>query len=90
MTCSALKRSYRDILSGAAARVRFVHLNGSREVIGERIAARSGHFMPSSLLGSQFGDLEPLRPDEDGATVDIAAAPEQIAQTVLSELELPV
>lgn len=89
VTCSALKRSYRDILSGAAARVRFVHLSGSREVIGGRIAARSGHFMPPSLLDSQFGDLEPLQSDEDGATVDVAATPEQIAQTVLNRLELP-
>ncbi|WP_307789202.1 gluconokinase [Glycomyces salinus] len=89
VTCSALKRSYRDILGGAAARVRFVHLSGSREVIGGRIAARSGHFMPPSLLDSQFGDLEPLRPDEDGVTVDVAATPEQIVQTALNELELP-
>ena len=89
LACSALKRSYRDILSGAAARVRFVHLSGSREVIGARIAARSGHFMPPGLLDSQFGDLEPLGPDEDGVVVDVAAAPERIARTAIEELGLP-
>jgi gluconokinase len=82
VTCSALKRSYRDLLRGATARVRFVHLNGTREVIGDRMAARSGHFMPPSLLDSQFADLEPLGDDEDGVTVDVDASPEQIADRV--------
>jgi gluconokinase len=86
VTCSALKRSYRDLLRGASARVRFVHLSGSREVIGERLAGRSGHFMPPSLLDSQFADLEPLRDDEDGITVDVGAAPEQIADRVCEGL----
>lgn len=87
VTCSALKRTYRDLLRGATARVRFVHLSGTREVIGERLAARSGHFMPPSLLDSQFADLEPLGDDEDGITVDVTAPPEQIADRVCAGLE---
>jgi gluconokinase len=87
VTCSALKRSYRDLLRGASARVRFVHLSGSREVIGERLASRSGHFMPPSLLDSQFADLEPLGEDEDGITVDVTATPEQIADRVCEGLD---
>jgi gluconokinase len=87
VTCSALKRSYRDLLRGASARVHFVHLSGSREVIGERLASRSGHFMPPSLLDSQFADLEPLGDDEDGITVDVTATPEQIADRVCEGLD---
>jgi gluconokinase len=87
VTCSALKRSYRDLLRGASARVHFVHLSGSREVIGERLASRSGHFMPPSLLNSQFADLEPLGDDEDGITVDVTATPEQIADRVCEGLD---
>lgn len=87
VTCSALKRSYRDLLSGATARVRFVHLSGSRDVIGARLSGRSGHFMPPSLLDSQFADLQPLDPDEDGITVDVDAAPESIVDQVRDDLE---
>ncbi|MFC3495410.1 gluconokinase [Glycomyces rhizosphaerae] len=87
VTCSALKRTYRDLLRGATAQVRFVHLSGTPEVIGERLSARSGHFMPPSLLDSQFADLEPLGDDEDGITVDVTAPPEQIADRVCEGLE---
>lgn len=87
VTCSALKRSYRDILRGATARVRFVHLDGSREVIGARLSGRSGHFMPPSLLDSQFAALEPLGKDEDGFTVDVAAAPDQLVDRVVAALD---
>jgi gluconokinase len=73
LTCSALKRRYRDLLATAADRVFFLHLHGSRDVIAERIGARRGHFMPPSLLDSQFADLEPLQPDEPGAVIDISA-----------------
>lgn len=88
VTCSALKRPYRDLLRGATARVLFVHLDSTREVIGARLAARSGHFMPPSLLDSQFADLEPLGDDEDGITVDVTASPEQIVQAVCEGLAL--
>ena len=87
VTCSALKRSYRDLLRGATSRVRFVHLSGTREVIGARLAGRSGHFMPPSLLDSQFADLQPLGADEDGITVDVDAAPEEIVDAVCDDLE---
>jgi gluconokinase len=63
--CSALRRAYRDRLrAGAGGPVRFIHLTGSREVIAGRMAARTGHYMPSSLLDSQFAALEPPGPDE--------------------------
>jgi gluconokinase len=71
--CSALKRTYRDrIRRHAGGPVTFVHLSGSRELIGERMRARQGHFMPPSLLDSQFATLEPPLADEDAIVVDIA------------------
>lgn len=71
--CSALKRKYRDRIREAAGKpVVFLHLAGSREVIEGRMSARDGHFMPVSLLDSQFAALEPLEPDEPGFSVDIA------------------
>ena len=81
--CSALKRAYRDrIRAGAGGPVRFVHLAGSREVIGARMAARTGHYMPATLLDSQFAALEPPGPDE-AVTLDVAApVPEIAAQAV--------
>lgn len=88
VTCSALKRSYRDILREAGARVRFVHLAGPASVVSERLSSRSGHFMPPSLLASQFGDLEPLDAAEDGVTVDLGRSPERIAASALTGLGL--
>jgi gluconokinase len=70
VSCSALKRNYRDRLRMRCPRVEFLHLSGSPELIGGRLAARSGHFMPPALLRSQFDALEPLGADEAGATVD--------------------
>lgn len=71
VTCSALKRSYRERLAAASPRVVFLHLAGSRELIESRMAERTGHFMPLSLLDSQFGDLEPPAPDENFVELDI-------------------
>ena len=88
VTCSALKRAYRDVLRQARARVRFVHLAGKPELITQRLATRSDHFMPPSLLDSQFGDLEPLSHDEDGVTVDLAQTPERIVSSALVQLGL--
>ncbi|PSL51638.1 gluconate kinase (SKI family) [Saccharothrix carnea] len=90
VTCSALKRTYRDVLREAGARVRFLHLDGTADVIGDRLRHRSGHFMPPSLLRSQFDALEPLRPDEDGAAVGVADPPELIAEHAVTRLDLPV
>ncbi|GAA3802796.1 gluconokinase [Nocardioides panacisoli] len=71
MSCSALKRSYRSVLHRHAPRTEFIHLAGSREVIARRQASRPGHFMPASLLDSQFAILEPLAPEEHGVEVDV-------------------
>ena len=71
--CSALKRSYRDIIrTGAAEPVAFVHLHASHEVMLARVTQREGHFMPPSLLDSQFAALEHLGDDETGTRIDIA------------------
>lgn len=71
VSCSALKREYRDQLRTHCRRVEFLHLAGSPELIAGRIAARTGHFMPAELLRSQFQALEPLGADEAGVTVDV-------------------
>jgi gluconokinase len=71
MSASALKRRYRDQLRSHAPRVEFVHLDGRPEVIARRQASRPGHFMPASLLASQFATLEPLDPDEHGVAIDV-------------------
>lgn len=75
VACSALKRRYREVLRAAAPDVRFLHLVLDRDTARRRVAARTGHFMPAALVDSQFDDLEPLEPDEPGATVDAAGDP---------------
>ncbi|MFE5336073.1 gluconokinase [Isoptericola sp. NPDC056573] len=72
VACSALRRSYRDILrAGAGGDVAFVHLHGDRDLLARRIAARADHFMPPALLDSQLATLEPLGSDETGVMVDV-------------------
>ena len=71
MACSALKRSYRDLLREGAAKVYFLHMHGPEEVIRERIAVREGHFMPPALLRSQLEALQPLERDEEGREFDV-------------------
>ncbi|MFN2566399.1 MAG: gluconokinase [Gemmatimonadaceae bacterium] len=78
MTCSALKRSYRDVLRDAADDLQLVYLRGSRELIAERLANRRGHFMPASLLDSQFATLEEPSPDEGAWICDIRETPEAL------------
>jgi gluconokinase len=80
VSCSALKRAYRDQLRGHLPTTRFVHLDGSREVIARRQASRPGHFMPASLLDSQFATLEPLEPDEEGVVIDVDQSVDDIVQ----------
>jgi gluconokinase len=80
ISCSALKRSYRDLLRSCAPEVAFLHLEGDHEVIARRQASRPGHFMPASLLASQFATLEPLRPDERGTTIDVDQGVDAIVQ----------
>ncbi|WP_242530526.1 gluconokinase [Nocardioides aromaticivorans] len=80
ISCSALKRSYRDQLRAHAARAVFVHLHGTREVIARRQASRPGHFMPASLLDSQFDTLEQLADDEAGVVIDVDQTVDAIVQ----------
>ncbi|WP_238324957.1 gluconokinase, GntK/IdnK-type [Paenarthrobacter nicotinovorans] len=86
IACSALKRSYRDIIRSADPSVVFVHLHGSRELLNARMTARPGHFMPASLLDSQLATLEQLQDDEAGIVVDIALTVEDIVKDVLAGL----
>jgi len=85
--CSALKRAYRDHLTRSAGEpVVFVYLDGSYEEIDARLKARTGHFMPESLLRSQFATLEPPGPDENAIAVPIAGRAEQSADLVIKRL----
>ena len=84
MSCSALKRRYRDQLRRHCADVTFLHLAGSPEVIGRRQASRPGHFMPASLLTSQFETLEPLAADERGVSIDVDQDIDSIVETYVA------
>lgn len=86
VTCSALKRSYRDLLSEAEGTVLFVHLDGPMDLIAERMTKRAGHFMPTSLLPSQFATLEPLEADENGTTLSIEPTSRELADQILEIL----
>ncbi len=86
MSCSALKRAYRDRLRWHCPRVEFLHLTGSPEMIGRREAGRLGHFMPSALLQSQFDTLEPLEPDEHGLALDVGSSVEDIVERFVTYL----
>jgi len=87
LTCSALKRSYRDIIIGDRRDVVLLYLRGSRELIHQRMVARHGHFMPVALLDSQFATLEEPTPDEHPITVDVADNPADIAHEIVRHLE---
>jgi gluconokinase len=87
LTCSALKRRYRDTLRAAAPlHVAFVHLAAPRDALLERMRQRKGHFMPPELLDDQLAALEPLGADESGITLDAAAAPAAIVERALAAL----
>ncbi len=87
MSCSALKLTYRDQIRRHCADVIFLHLAGSPEVIGRRQASRPGHFMPASLLASQFETLEPLTPDERGVTIDVDQNIDAIVESYLAQTD---
>jgi gluconokinase len=87
LTCSALKRSYRDIIIGDRRDVVLVYLKGSRELIHQRMVARHGHFMPIALLDSQFTTLEEPTPDEHPIVVNIGGKPADIAHEIVLHLE---
>jgi len=82
LSCSALKRGYRDLLRTADPALRFVHLTGPRALIAARMQARPGHYMPPSLLDSQLQTLEPLQPDEAGLSLDITLAPQALVECI--------
>jgi gluconokinase len=84
MSCSALKRKYRDQLRSQHADTVFLHLAGTPELIARRQASRPGHFMPASLLTSQFETLEPLGDDERGVTIDVGRSIDSIVNQYVS------
>ena len=84
VTCSALKRSYREILRAAAPELRFIFLNGQRVVISERLAERRGHFMPASLLDSQLATLEEPGVDERAWPYDISQSAQKIVDDIVA------
>ena len=88
VTCSALKRSYRDLLRGGRPTVRIVYLAGSRDIIARRLTGRQGHFMTAAMLDSQFADLEPPTPDEDVVAVPIDRSPDDTVDAILAALDL--
>jgi gluconokinase len=88
VTCSALKRAYRDIIIGSRRDVGLVYLRGSRELIGRRMAARKGHFMPTALLDNQFATLEEPGPEEPAITVDVGGTPAEVVDEILRRSEL--
>ncbi|GIJ44914.1 gluconokinase [Virgisporangium aliadipatigenens] len=89
VTCSALRHPYRERLRRADADLWFLHLDVPKDVIAERMAKREGHFMPPSLIDSQFAALEPLHEGEAGAKVDATRAPERIVEDVLRAYPTP-
>jgi gluconokinase len=86
VACSALKRAYRDILVGERRDVRIVYLKGERDLIARRLAARDGHFMPPSLLDSQFAALEEPQPDEHPIVVSIVPHPREVVEEIVKRL----
>ncbi len=88
ITCSALKRSYRDVLArGSEGQVLFVHLVGTKTQLGDRLNHRTDHFMPRGLLDSQLSTLEPIGPDENALVFDIGPPPQEIAARIIAELD---
>jgi carbohydrate kinase (thermoresistant glucokinase family) len=88
VTCSALKRFYRDIIIGDRPDVALVYLKGSRDLIGRRMAARQGHFMPPNLLDDQFATLQEPSADERPIIVDVGPLPAEIVDEIVRQLNL--
>jgi ribose 5-phosphate isomerase A len=86
ITCSALKRAYRDVIIGDRPEVRLVYLRGGRDLIAEHLSGRKGHFMPASLLQSQIDTLEGPDPDEDPLIVDVGPSAAQVADEIIRQL----
>jgi gluconokinase len=88
VTCSALRRAYRDLLREGRPDVVFCHLVASPKLLADRMQRRTGHFMPASLLTSQLAALDPLEPDEPGVTVAAVGEPEEVVSRALDALGL--
>lgn len=88
MACSALRRAHRDALRAGPAHVDFIHLDGPTDLVAARLAARTGHFMPPSLLASQVATLEPLEPDEVGVVLDVRHDPETLVEQAVAWLAI--
>jgi carbohydrate kinase (thermoresistant glucokinase family) len=89
VSCSALKRSYRDLLRSHAPDLRLLHLHGSPELLSQRMRSRAGHYMPVSLLQSQLDTLQWPAADEGAIVVDVSAGPADIVKAALRELDWP-
>jgi gluconokinase len=89
VACSALKRTYRDLLSSGHPSVWFAHLTAPEAELDRRLRSRPGHYMPASLLPSQLQTLQPLEPDEPGLVVDDAGGPENVVAQIVAALRLP-
>jgi gluconokinase len=87
VTCSALKRSYRDLLRDGHPSVWFAHVTADAELLRDRMRQRTGHYMPASLLDSQLGTLEPLQADEPGASISGAGRPDEVVAELIRALE---
>jgi gluconokinase len=86
VACSALKRSYRDLIRHGCPDVFTVQLTGDRDLIAQRQAARHGHFMPASLMDSQWATFEPLDDDEPGVVLDVGPAVDKLVEQVVEAL----
>jgi len=86
VACSALRRAYRDRLRAGHGDLLFLHLSGAPEVIAARQAARQGHFMPPSLMASQFATLEDTVAEPDAVTVSVKASPDEVLEAALAHL----
>ena len=84
LSCSALKRSYRDVLRQGSPKVRFVHLQGERTLLAARMAQRTGHYMPGSLLDSQLATLEAPDAGENALTFNVTLPPDAIVAAVVA------
>ena len=86
LTCSALKRRYRDMLRAGDPALEFIHLHGDPALIAARMKQRTGHFMPAELLESQLRDLEPLAADQRAIRIDIDAEPDAIVDQIVQKI----
>ncbi len=86
VTCSALRRSYRDLLRAGRPHVRFLHVTAESDLIRDRMEQRPGHYMPASLLSSQLSTLEPLGDDEPGVTITNEGSAAQVLDRALAAL----